>query len=103
MIKEAVFALATATAVALSSAAPAGATPSQDQTFYNILLNNRIQPGSMAVYNARVICREVWAGNATVWDAVDNVYENNDLSYNQAKIFVAAAIEVYCPPNRNTT
>lgn len=90
-----------AAGLALCSASPASATPGQDQRFWDILVANQIIPGPQAVNNAYTICSYVWSGRADVWDAVDAVYQDNDLSYRQAEIFVAAAISVYCPPAEN--
>lgn len=82
----------------LFSAAPASATPSQDSDFWDILLANNIVPGPQAVQHARTICAALWSGRADVWEVVDAVYQDNDLSYDDATAFVAASIAVYCPP-----
>lgn len=86
--------------LALSSAVPAAATPGQDQRFWDILVANQMIPGPQAVNNAYMICSYLWSGRADVWDAVDAVYQDNDLTYRQAEIFVAAAVSIYCPPAR---
>lgn len=83
----------------LFSAATAAATPGQDSEFWDILLANDIVPGPQAVQHARTICAALWSGRADVWDAVDAVYQDNDLSYDDATVFVASAIRIYCPPS----
>lgn len=93
-------------AVALAapfSAPSAQASPGQDQRFWDILIADGIIPGPQAVRNAHLICSYLWSGRETVYDAVEQVYLNNNLSYGQSETFVAAAISVYCPPDSSVT
>lgn len=89
--------ISVAAATALLSSPTANADRSQDQYFWDILIASDVIPGPRAIVNAHSVCAAVWSGEATVWDAVDKIYQQNDVSYLQAQIFVNAAIDVYCP------
>lgn len=102
MKKQVALTLAGAAAAALFSAAPAAATPAQDERFWDILTSNNIVPGPQAVRNAYRICSWVWGSGASVWDAVERIYLDNDVTYHSAEIFVAAAISIYCPPQASS-
>lgn len=90
--------LAASLAVAALLTAPnAAATPEQDQQFANILYSEGIVPGPNYVSVAQRVCSHVWQGYSAD-DAVDVIYRDNDLTYDGAQTYVAAAIFVYCPP-----
>lgn len=95
-------ALVAAIAAATLCSPPASASPAQDDVFWDILVANDIIPGPQAVQNAYRICHMVWGTGATVWDAVERVYRDNNVTKHEAEIFVVTAIRVYCPPPKSS-
>lgn len=100
---KAKLALASALAVAATLFSPgvAHADDEQDQALWDAFLSIGVAAGPKAVQVAHTICK--WAWNGTDLDDIANqVYQDNDVTYDQAEDMVAASILIYCPPKRNS-
>lgn len=88
---------ALAAAAALFSPATAHADDAQDEALWRAFMALGVAAGPKAPQIAHTICK--WAWNGTDLDDISNeVYQNNDVSYDQAEGMVAASILIYCPP-----
>jgi hypothetical protein len=92
-------AVALGAAVVSGPTAVANATPAQDQLLYDVMYQNGIVLYPQAYGQAQRACGVMWGGYGTPDAVVDAFLSMNPgWTYDQARVLVAAAIAIYCPP-----
>lgn len=94
--------VAALTVATLVNAPLAKATPDQDQQLFDTLNRAGIALNDRAVPAAYGVCSEVWRGVHPEYVAAEVASANADWYFEQAEVFVAAAIMIYCPPAAHT-
>jgi hypothetical protein len=92
-------AVALGAAVVSGPVAVANATPEQDQLLYDVMYQNGIVLYPQAYSQAQRACGVMWGGYGTPDEVVDAFLSMNPgWTYDQARVFAAAAVAIYCPP-----
>lgn len=97
-------ALALGAAIVSGPVAVSHASPEQDQTLYDVMYQQGIVLYPQAYSQARRACGVMWGSYGTPDEVVAAfAAANPDWTYDQVRVFVAAAIAIYCPPPAATS